>query len=277
MFFRRSGWIAGGLALALACGCASQKASAGRDNESYTQLRQRELDSERREFISERQKQLTELQTQISRLEARLEHEGKFASAEERAKWSQRLFELREDQRRARDELDRAERASPEEWAAMRGNLGVMIDSLQAGVSKAGSDIARLFESDDQKAGTSSAAPEVGLCSLQVKGTDAAILEERDNLVVQVTARNEDNVDELRQRAEKLSERTTSARNRHASAAAPDHDVSSAEQHAPLMTNVRVENIEDGVRLIFTPAQGQRSALRARLELEVEQIQHAHC
>lgn len=278
--FKRSGLVICGLAATLAFGCGSQQSNTppvAPEDDSFAQARQSELESERKEFVEERRQQLDELDTEISRLEARLEHEGKFANAEEKAEWSQRLFELRQDQRSARAELDRASQASPEEWEAMRGGLDAAFDTLQAGVGKVGSDIADLFRSS----GTASAQPEVDLCEMQVEGADATIVEAQDQLVVLMTTRNQDAVDELRERAEKLSQDAQQA----AGSPQPGEEEPSAasegagtEERPPaLIAGVSVENIEDGVRVIFTPAEGQQSALREQLEDEVDQIRNERC
>jgi hypothetical protein len=267
-----------GVAAALALSCGSQQSTTppvAPEDDSFAQAQQKELESERQEFIRERRQQLDELDTEISRLEARLEHEGKLANAEEKAEWSQQLFELRQEHSRARAELDRASQVGPEEWKEMRGDLDVTFDALQASVSKAGSDIADLFRSapsDIERA-------EVDLCEMQVEGADATIVEARDQLVVQLTTQDQDAVDELRQRAEKM------AREAQKAAGSPQADTSpgapseggATKEQSPLIASVSVENIEDGVRVLFTPAEGQRSALREQLESEVEQLQNERC
>lgn len=281
--YQRSGLVICGVAAALAFGCGSQQANTPPEapsDDSFAGARQDELESERKEFIQDRRQQLDELDTEISRLEARLEHEGKFANAEEKAEWSQKLFEVRQDHQSARAELDRASQASPEEWEEMRGGLNTAFDTLQAGVSEVGSDIADLFRSSPS--GTTSAEAEVDLCEMQVEGADATIVEAQDRLVVQMTTTSRDAVDELRQRAEKLSqEAQESADSPQASEAereaTTEEGSGTKERAASLIASVTVENIEDGVRVIFTPAEGQQSALREQLEDEVEQIRNERC
>jgi hypothetical protein len=279
MSFRTKGFVVSSLAALLAFGCASQKSNTEREADSFAQMKQEELESERREFIRERQEQLNELDTQISRLETRLQHEAKFADADEKAEWNQELFELRQEQGRAQAELDRANKATSEEWAQMRGNLGTMLDSLQAGVNKAGAEITGLFRSDDAEG--AGARAEVDLCDMRVEGTNAAIVEESEQLVVRLTTQNQDNVQELRERAERLSKQASTSqadsdtdRESDSSAAEePDND----GEGTPLIAKVTVENIQNGVRVVFTPAQGQRSTLRQQLEDEIEQIRNEDC
>lgn len=277
---RKSGLVISGLAAALAFSCGSQQANTppeAPEDDSFAQARQQELESERKELIRDRGQQLDELEKEISRLEVRLEHEGKLVSAEERAEWSQKLFELRQDHRSARAELDRASQATPEEWEEMRGSMNVMVDTLQAGVSEAGSDVADLFRSTPS--GTTSSEPEVDLCDMQVEGADATIVEAQDQLVVQMTTQDQDAVDELRERAEKLSQEAQQAA---ASPQAGETEPGAATEgqatgESALIASVSVENIEGGVRVIFTPAEGKRRALREQLENEVEQIRNERC
>jgi hypothetical protein len=278
MLVRNKPFIVGSLAAALAFGCASQKSNTEREADSFAQMKQTELESERREFIRERQQQLNELDTQISRFETRLQHEAKFVDADEKAEWNQELFELRQEQGRVQAELDRADGASPEEWAEMRGNLGTMLDSLQAGVNKAGAEITGLFRSDDAE--PAGARAEVDLCDMRVEGTKAAIVEENEQLVVQLTTQNQDDVQQLRERAERLSKQAATSRadtdpepeSDSSAADEPDHD-----RDDPLIAKVTVENIQNGVRVVFTPAEGQLSSLKLELEDEIEQIRNEDC
>jgi hypothetical protein len=278
MLVRNKPFIVGSLAAALAFGCASQKSNTEREADSFAQMKQTELESERREFIRERQQQLNELDTQISRFETRLQHEAKFVDADEKAEWNQELFELRQEQGRVQAELDRADGASPEEWAEMRGNLGTMLDSLQAGVNKAGAEITGLFRSDDAE--PAGARAEVDLCDMRVEGTKAAIVEENEQLVVQLTTQNQDDVQQLRERAERLSKQAATSRadtdpepeSDSSAADEPDHD-----RDDPLIAKVTVENNQNGVRVVFTPAEGQLSSLKLELEDEIEQIRNEDC
>jgi hypothetical protein len=272
MFVRNKGFIVGSLAAVLAFGCSSQKSSS--DPDSYSQIKQDELESERREYIKERQEQLNKLDTEISRLEARLENEAKFVDADEKADWTQELFELRQEQGKAQAELDRASQASPQEWAEMRSTVGGAVDTLQAGVNKTGAEITGLFTSDDDDVSTEA---EVDLCDVRVEGTTAAIVESNEQgeqLVVQLTTQNQDEVDDLRERAERLSKQASTSTAEPK--AEPESDSSAAEEsntapeQAPVIASVTVENIQNGVRVVFTPAEGQMDTLRHQLEGEVE-------
>lgn len=330
MYFRKRICMAGALASAIALGCASQKSNTdSATNESFSQLQQQELASEREEFIKERREQLDGLDNEISRLEARLEHEAEFVDAEQKAVWSQELFELRQEHRQAKAELERAQDASPEEWAEMRGGFGHAVDTLQAAVDKAGMEVSQLFSSDEQ-----ATRANVDLCMIQVDGTSAAVLDEGDLFVVRLTTQDADELEELRERAEKMSRQvsegsramapgerptgdtsggsasggsasddwseaerdramapgerptgdTSVARNDRddTRAVAPGGratgDTSDAErERSAMIEEVRVEHIDSGVRVIFQPTDGQRTALRQQLENDVEKIQSRNC
>jgi hypothetical protein len=276
MHLANKGWVVAALASVLACGCASQRNGTAR-TASFGELRQQELADERREFIKEHREQLEELDTQISRLQARLDHEAKFAKADEKAEWSQELFELRQRHGKARAELIRAENASPEEWAAMRGDIGYAIDSLQAGVTKAGAEIGQLFSSGD---GDEQGPQRVDLCSIRVDETSAVISDEGDHIVVQMLTRDQDELDELRERAEALARRDEKTAvdqpARERSAQGPS-DTSDSSAQADLIKDVTVENIASGVRVVFDPEPGQRTALKRQLARDVERIQDQSC
>jgi hypothetical protein len=277
MHLTNKGWVVATLASALACGCASQKNGAARTS-SFGELRQQELAEERREFIQEHREQLEELDTQISRLQARLEHEAKFVEADEKAEWGQELFELRQRHGKARAELTRAENASPEEWAAMRGDIGYAIDSLQAGVTKAGAEIGQLFSSGESE--EKNGVQRVDLCSVRVDQTSAVISEEGDHIVVQMLTRDQDELDELRERAEALARRDAKSAAeqpaRERSRQTPT-DASDSSAQADLIKDVTVENIASGVRVVFAPEPGQRTALKRELARDVERIQDESC
>lgn len=313
MYIRKSSWMAGALVSVLALGCASDQSGAKTpDDQSFSQLRQEELESERREFVSDRRQQLEEMDTQINRLEARLEHEGKFVDAEEKAEWSQELFELRQQHRQARAELDRAENASPEEWAEMRSTAGYAIDTLQAGVNSITNDISGLFAGDEDEVRAVKGVDELGvdLCEMADDGVSATVMEQGNDLVVRFTAADPGDVDDLREEAREVSRRalSTSARESDTSsdsrAVAPggretgDQSSTSSQRRATgggstdtapgerptgdtrrpaMIDDIRVDNIENGVSVIFEPAQGQRAALREQLENEVERIQRQDC
>jgi hypothetical protein len=260
---------AGGIALvaALAAGCGSNnETNSDRQTNSYTQLRQQEAASERQDFIRDREKQLDELDNQIARMDARLDHEAQYVDARQRAEWSQRLFELREEQHRTRAELERAQTATPEEWHEMRGTLGNAVDSIDARVKKLGGEMSGLFSSDDSKASAQEA--EVNLCDLKVAGANAELIDQGQRLIVRLTSDDDTTVQDLQEGAEQLQEKHRSG---EAEAARP------SEQSSNLVENVSVEDEQDGVRMIFTPSEGHRAALRAQLTREVQQIENQSC
>ena len=281
-------WVSGALLAALVAGCGSNnQTNSDRQTNSYSQLKQQELAEARQIFISDHRQQLDQLDTQIARLEARLQHEGQYADAHERAEWSQRLFELREQQRRTRAELDRAEIATPEEWAEMRGGIGNAVDSMEAGVKKLASDMGDLFSSNDT---TSSAqgTRNIDLCDLRVEGTKAELIEQDQRLVVRLTTHDQRAIETLRARAEQLKDGhgtihgSTEAGNRISSGTGTYGTPSSGQgasagQSSNLVEGVSIEDDRDGVRVIFTPAPGQATALRQQLSNEVEQIRNQRC
>jgi BMFP domain-containing protein YqiC len=261
------------IAAVLAGGCASQNHVNDGESPSFTQLRAEELERERREFVRERREQLDQLDTRISRLEARLDHEAKFVDAHEKAEWSQQLFDLREQHRKAGAELERAEKASPDEWAAMRGDVGYAIDSLQAGVTKAGTEINRLFNSGDSD---TNAAPVVDLCRVRVDGTTAVLIEQGDHIVVQMVTGATDELGELRHRAKLLAQRGTDSQE-GASEGRNEQMPTPAGSQRDLIKEVSVRDVENGVHVEFAAEPGRRSALRRELEREVERIRDRSC
>jgi hypothetical protein len=273
MHFPNGAWLAALLSAVLAGGCTSQKHVNDGESVSFTQLRTEELERERREFVQERRDQLQQLGTRIARLQARLDHEAKFVDAREKAEWSQELFDLREQHRKAGAELARAETASPDEWAAMRGDVGYAIDSLQAGVTKAGTEINRLFASGGSD---TNAAPVVDLCRVRVDGTAAVLIEQDDRIVVQMITGATDELDELRNRAQVLAQRGTGSRE-DASEGRNEQTPTQARSQRDLIKEVSVKNVENGVRVEFAAEPGQRSALRRELEHEVERIRARSC
>src|SRR5690606_40462139 len=94
-------------------------------------------------------KRLDELSIEIGRLSAKLEHEANFVDEEERATWSQELFELEQERNRLEGELARAKTSDEAEWKEMRGGFGVAVDSLQAGVQKLSNDVSEVVTSVD--------------------------------------------------------------------------------------------------------------------------------
>jgi hypothetical protein len=275
------------LVAALTAGCgSSNQTNSDRHTNSYGQMRQQEAASERRDFIRDREKQLDQLENEIARMEARLAHEAQYVDAQQRAEWTQRLFELRQQQRTTRAELQRAQTATPEEWSEMRGTIGNTLDSMEVGVNKLGADMSSLFSSDDTKTTSRETRADVDLCELKVAGASAELVEQDQRLIVRLTSTDEGSVDELRTRADQLaaehrsdSGSATSGSRNSSGASTPDapSNGSASPQSSNLVENVSVENEQDGVRVIFTPAPGQRTALKQRLSNEVQQLQDQRC
>jgi hypothetical protein len=274
MRFPNGGWLAIMVAAVLAGGCTSQKHVNDGESPSFTQLRAEELERERGEFVRERREQLDQLDTRISRLQARLDHEAMFVDAHEKAEWSQELFDLRGQHRKAEAELARAEKATPDEWAAMRGDVGYAIDSLQAGVTKAGSEINRLFASDESD---TNAAPVVDLCRVRVDGTTAVLIEQGDHISVQMVTGATDELGELRHRAKALAQLDTDALQQSSSERRKERLPAQARRQRDLIKEIGVRDVENGVRVEFAAEPGQRSALRRELEREVERIRDRSC
>jgi TolA-binding protein len=154
------------VALALVVSCGGSNEPRVDNPKSYQQQFAAELNEERQQFISDTEKRLDKLDNEIGRMQARVEHESQYVSASESAEWKQKLFEQRMEQQKARQELDRARSASPEEWAAMRGGLDKQVDRLEAGLSSMGANISGLFEGDEPKTEDSERQP--------VRGQDEA-------------------------------------------------------------------------------------------------------
>lgn len=282
----RSAWLIGALATVSAAGCASQNETNGdQQTNSYSQIRERELASERQEFIAEQQEQLNSLDNQISRLEARLQHEAQYVDASQQAEWSQRLFELRQQQNRAQAELERAKNATPAEWAEMRGTVGSTVDSIEAGIDKLMVEAGELVGSDRETAsasqeqtGASGSAQAVDLCAVSVDGTRAELVEEGEQLVVRLTGVDPGAVEELRDRVdERLS--TSGATSGGDPSAAPPGVTRQSEptDGSQLVERMAIEDIQDGVSVIFTPVEGQRTALREQLSRELDRIRGQGC
>lgn len=260
--------------LALGVGCSSTNQSNGdRQTTAYSQLRQEESASERQEFIAAHREELKELETEIARMEARLQHEGQYVDAEQRAEWSQELFELRQQQNQARAELERAQNATPAEWAEMRGALGNAVDSLQAGVGKLAREMGDLFESEETAARQGSQpgidAAGIDLCEVQVDVAGAELSEEEEKLVVSLTGADPQAIEELRDRAARWHRQqgvSADAEATEEGRMAGDDQASRAAQAPPLIEDISVEDIQRGVRVTITPAEGQRAAERAALE-----------
>jgi hypothetical protein len=133
-------------------GCASRQDTSRQSvPEMYGDKMDAELEKERQEYISDRREELAELKNEIARLEVRLQHESQYVDAEQRAEWSQELFELKRDHQDAEARLSRAQNASPEEWEEMRGFFGRAIDRIQVGVGTLGGQLEQAAGGTDRQ------------------------------------------------------------------------------------------------------------------------------
>lgn len=129
------------------CGSDQQQPSYP---EMYGQKLDAELEQERRDFIAEKQEDLREIENEINRLQVRLDNEAQYVDADQRAEWSNDLFELKQERQNLQASLARAQEATPEEWREMRGFLGTSIDRLEAGVSALGGQIEQITGPDQE-------------------------------------------------------------------------------------------------------------------------------
>lgn len=263
-----------GLITAAAAGCSSERANS--EPPSYQEIKQEELDSERQEFIKDTQQRLGEVEREREHLTVKLEHESKFVDAEERASWSQELFDLGQERQRLQGELERARTANDEEWKQMRGDIGVATDSLQAAMAKLSADVSAGVSSDDsQKAGEPG-----GLCMIDVAGADAEVDQTGDAVVVVVTTDDESSVSQLQERAKSIAQADTypqqlTLSNRGDTSEASNPKADTNEE--PIAVKVTANNIEDGVKLTFATEQGQVKVLRSSLERDAEQLEGGEC
>ncbi len=291
-----------GAMLAALQGCSGERSNT--PPPSYAELRQEELAEERGEFLRETRARLSEVQTDIEHLQTRLDNEKQYVSTDEHAGWSQRLFELKQEKNRLEAELERAENATPAEWDQMRGTIGTSTDSLQAGLSKLGLEVSQALAS---VAGSGPSDPadapldaDTGLCPMEVAGADAEVKQQANKLLVLVTTNEEERVPELQRKAHEMAKSTDSYRpaekvSTRETTGAPDPTSSkqagekgsqqepvakseaAAGQSAPIAVTVTAENVEDGVKLMFTPKKTDLDMLRARLEADAEQLGKGLC
>ena len=292
-----------GAILAALQGCAGERSNT--PPPSYQELKQAELAEERNEFLRETRERLSEVQNDIDHLQTRLDNEKQYVSNEMQASWSQQLFELKQDKSRLEAELQRAQNATPAEWEEMRGNIGGATDTLQAGLNKLGLEVSQALASVSQPEGQDPAdaplAADSGLCPVEVAGADAEVKQQANQLLVLVTTDEEERVPELQRRAQEMAKSTDNYRpaERVTASGAP----AAAEKTAPqsgaraqktadqkpmakdepagqpssIAVKVTAENMEDGVKLMFTPKRGDLDTLRARLEADAEQLGKGLC
>lgn len=265
--------------LCVAAGCASQTAPEAEDpsDPSFDELKSHELDSERQQFIDDRREQLAEVSKEMEEVRSKLDGPSKSNEAQ-RADWSNRLFELEQQQNQLRAELDRAEQASDEEWKAMRGDLRVAIDTLQAGVAKLGSEISNVVSSDERKV-----RADAGLCPVYVADAQTEVETQGEQVLVKITTSDEKDVTNLRQRASNLSQMknyrpaTSEPPPTDRGYASPEEQEKADSESIPLQ-RVAVENIDDGVRITFVPAaQQQHERFRQQLSEDAKRLEAGEC
>src|SRR5690606_4514656 len=157
---------------------------------------------------------LAEVEREMQHLDAKLQHEKQFVDASQQASWSQELFELRQEKQKLEARLERAqraspERASPEEWVEMRGQIGGAVDTLQAGVRKVQAEVSQALasRSDEgaQDRSKDAIAAESGLCPVEVTGAQAQVEGHDDRVMVTITTDDQQSVPELQRRANQLA------------------------------------------------------------------------
>ncbi|MBI5535813.1 MAG: hypothetical protein HY898_24050 [Deltaproteobacteria bacterium] len=250
-------------------GCVYAKApSPPPGNQSFAAYQQAKLESVRQEFIQQKSERLQAVQTEIERLDARLTHEAPYADAEERAAWSQRLWELRQEQTRLQAEVDRARTATPAEWREMRGPVGNAIDVLQANAVKIAHDIDARFRS--QKTENPTPTAQNRLCTLKVADQKTTVQAADDHVELTVVTANKPSIDSLRERAEAV------AKTREYRAADPEQK----DRGSPVVVPVRVsvEPVTDGVKLKFTPDQpAQLATLQSAIGKDAQVLRSGGC
>ncbi len=278
------------LAASVCGGCAAD--DANREPASYAELQEQELSAERQEFIEQTRKDLDEVSNEIGRLSVKLEHEAKFVDEEERASWSQELFDLEQERNRLEGELARAKTADEAEWKEMRGGFGVAMDSLQAGVQKLSNDVSDMVTSDEDDSKDSMQA---GLCPLEVPGVAARLEAENGRTVaVVLTTKQRDQVANLQAKARDIAEsekypnhesndedpnadieEQTAGRN--ATAANRTDEAANTSEADSMPVSITAKDIEGGTKLEFVPEQQQLSQLRSRLQKDVERLDGGQC
>jgi hypothetical protein len=267
------------LTLALSLGCGSS--STTNPPKTYAEQRDNELESERTEFIADHRERLKEIDNEIGLLETKLKHESKFVDNEQRAEWSQDLFELKQERQQLRAELDRARTANKAEWEEMRGNFGMAFDSLEAGVIKLRDEVAARFEAsddgdrddvddDDQKVQRTTYG---GFCPVDVESVKTEVKKQGNAVVVTVTTTDANQVAALRERAKKLV-----ANGEYMPAVARTKDDDEAAQKKGMAVTARFDNVPGGVRVMFVPKdKAQLDALEEQIDDDLEALGTGRC
>lgn len=134
---------------ATALGCASDQSRQSYPD-MYDEKMSAENEAARRDFIADKQEELREIENEINRIQARIDNEAQYVDAEKRAEWSDELFELKQERQDLQARLSRAQSATPEEWAEMRGFFGTSVDRLKAGVSALGGQVEQMAGAEER-------------------------------------------------------------------------------------------------------------------------------
>ena len=259
--------FAGACSLIVAWGCASQPKN--NPDASYSEIKQAELSQERRDFITDREDKLKSIDNELGLTQAKLQHESKFVKPEQRAEWSQEIFELKQERQRLSSEVARARTANEAEWKEMRGPVGVAVDSLQARLTKLGNTVGSAFDQPEM------AATE-GLCPLRVGNVDAKVAEGSKAVVVDVTVKETPaSVEELRSKALELARSTVEYRPVN-SERTNDGQAAASDQKA-IPVALATQNIDNGVRVTFTPKTAEVDALEERLTHDAKVLSEGRC
>jgi hypothetical protein len=261
-------FIAGASLVAVASGCSSD--STVRKPASYSQYRQSEIEAERQEFVSEGRARLDKLDREIALLEAKLQHESQFVDAEQRAEWSQDLFEKKQKQGELRAELYRAQTVSAEEWKEMRGNVGTALDSMEAGVKKIRDEIMARVSGEEEESATAKLRADSGLCPLDVEDADAEVEKTNTAIIVVLTTDETDAVAELQRKAAEFAKQDAY------SPASGNTRSTGAPGVVPVQ--IAAQNLKGGVRLSFVPTySGHLDQLHQQLEQDADQLGKDRC
>jgi hypothetical protein len=206
---------------------------------------------------------------------------GESQSADEarRAEWSNSLFELEQERDHLRAELDRAENANEEEWKAMRGDVAIGFDSLQAAVTKLGNDIAALANEEPKL------EPDDGLCPVYVAEVRTEVEANGKAVLVNITTADDEDVAPLRERAHDLRQ-LKNYRPAAADTPAPVGRGATGNAGTPTPTEptpiplkqVAVQNIEDGVRITMEPsAEEQRERFLRAVTEDAKRLDAGDC
>lgn len=259
-----------GVALAHGCGSASTEGPA-----TMAEYRRNELEAERDGFITMARARINELEREIAQLSMKVKYEGKYVDADERAEWSQELFERMQEKTQLKNELERARTANQHEWEEMRGGFATAIDTLEAAVAKIGDDVADIFSDDAPPPAPPTQETvrlDTGLCPIEVKDARADVeVKEKDGSVVLVMTVNEEQaVRELRRKAQALAAKA---------AYSPAVSVTvTPETVQPIPAKISMAPVERGVELTLKPTDAaQLAALHDAVERDAGYVENRRC